>query len=100
MTAMKEQPAISRANPPQEQEMASSSPTQKNWKGIAIALLVILVVCSLITMSVILLTPDEMANAPEKILKLDDLFRKEFSIHNPEPRWINDYVKAAILITA
>ncbi|XP_056392270.1 inactive dipeptidyl peptidase 10 [Hyla sarda] len=90
MTAMKEQPTM-RATPSQEQEMVSSSPPQRNWKGIAIALLVILVVCSLITMSVILLSPDEMSNAPEKILTLDDLFRKEFTIHNPEPRWINEH---------
>ncbi|XP_063788970.1 inactive dipeptidyl peptidase 10 isoform X1 [Pseudophryne corroboree] len=91
MTAAKEQPAMSRANPPQEQEMGSNGAPQKNWKGIAIALLVILVVCSLITMSVILLTPDEPTNSSDTILTLEDLFRKEFSIQNPEPRWINEH---------
>ncbi|KAM4697616.1 inactive dipeptidyl peptidase 10 [Rhinophrynus dorsalis] len=88
---MKEQPAMSRTTTSQEQEMGSSSPPQRNWKGIAIALLVILVVCSMITMSVILLSPDEISNASETILSLEDLFKKEFAIHNPEARWIHDH---------
>ncbi|XP_063285213.1 inactive dipeptidyl peptidase 10 [Pelobates fuscus] len=91
MTAIKEQPAMSRANPSQEQELGSSTPPQRNWKGIGIALLVILVVCSLITMSVILLTPDEIPNSSGSVLTLEDLFRKKFSIYDPEPKWIQDH---------
>ena len=94
MTAMKQeqQPtpgARATQSQPADQELGSNSPPQRNWKGIAIALLVILVVCSLITMSVILLTPDELTNSSETRLSLEELLGKGFGLHNPEPRWIN-----------
>ncbi|XP_070813140.1 inactive dipeptidyl peptidase 10 isoform X3 [Pituophis catenifer annectens] len=41
-------------------------------------------------MSVILLTPDELSNSSETRLSLEDLFRKEFVVHNTDAKWMND----------
>lgn len=88
MTASKEQQS-QRPNP-QDEDLGGMSPPQRNWKGIAIALLVILVVCSLITMSVILLTPVDTPPGSDTKLTVDDLFSPDFLILDPEARWINE----------
>uniref|UniRef100_A0A8C9VGU1 Inactive dipeptidyl peptidase 10-like n=1 Tax=Scleropages formosus TaxID=113540 RepID=A0A8C9VGU1_SCLFO len=67
----------------------SDGGAERNWKGIAISLLVIIVVLSLIGLAIVLLSKENGATFLGSPLSLDDLFRRDFQVHDPEAKWIN-----------
>ncbi|XP_060784806.1 inactive dipeptidyl peptidase 10-like [Neoarius graeffei] len=62
---------------------------ERNWKGIGISLLVILVVLSLISLSIFFLSKDGGTKALKSHLTLDDLFLRDFQVQAPEVQWIS-----------
>ncbi|XP_062259430.1 inactive dipeptidyl peptidase 10-like [Platichthys flesus] len=60
----------------------------RNWKGIGISLLVILLVLSLIGLSIVLLSRNDGVKPTGSQLTVDDLFHRNFEIHDPDAKWI------------
>ncbi|XP_008323283.1 inactive dipeptidyl peptidase 10-like isoform X2 [Cynoglossus semilaevis] len=90
MTASKDPTKKKPKEAQQDEDFVDVSPPQRNWKGIAISLLVIVVVCSLITMSVVVLTPVEVNGSSKSSLTVADLWKPEFRVHDPDVIWVSD----------
>ncbi|XP_034241938.1 venom dipeptidyl peptidase 4 [Thrips palmi] len=74
-----------------DEELVSSSPTQRNWRGILIALLVIMAVLALIVTSVVLLTPpDEGPRVRGARFKLSQVLGQDFTPLRFNGTWISD----------
>ncbi|XP_040913929.1 inactive dipeptidyl peptidase 10-like [Toxotes jaculatrix] len=61
----------------------------RNWKGIGISLLVIAAVLSFIGLAIFLLSKDDAGKTFGSQLTLDDLFHRDFQIHDPVAKWIS-----------
>ncbi|XP_066142591.1 inactive dipeptidyl peptidase 10 [Euwallacea fornicatus] len=76
---------------PFDDELVSTNTTQRNWRGIFIALLVIVVVLSLIVTSVVLLTPpDEGPRVKGTRFELEDILSHAFQPLRFNGTWISN----------
>ncbi|XP_019129319.1 inactive dipeptidyl peptidase 10 [Larimichthys crocea] len=82
--------ATTQQNMTTELDLGSSDGPPRNWKGIGIAMVVIVAVMSLVILSVILLTPDESHLLLRSHLTMEDLESDEFKVHDPCVAWLND----------
>ncbi|XP_057676298.1 inactive dipeptidyl peptidase 10 isoform X3 [Corythoichthys intestinalis] len=82
--------ATTQQNMTTELELGSSDGPPRNWKGIGIALMVILAVMSLVILSVALLTPDESQLLRRSLLTMEDLESEEFKVHDPCVSWLTE----------
>uniref|UniRef100_UPI0035901430 A-type potassium channel modulatory protein DPP6-like n=1 Tax=Myxine glutinosa TaxID=7769 RepID=UPI0035901430 len=89
MTVEKELESPSRSAQMHEQELSGGGSSQNNWKGMAISLLVILMVCSLIVTSIVLLTPAEDSNGQQMLVHLEELESPQMLMHDPQASWIS-----------
>uniref|UniRef100_A0A3B3Z5P2 Peptidase S9 prolyl oligopeptidase catalytic domain-containing protein n=1 Tax=Poecilia mexicana TaxID=48701 RepID=A0A3B3Z5P2_9TELE len=73
------------------QDLGSSDGPPRNWKGIGIAMVVILAVMSLVTLSVVVLTPESHLLLHSHVT-MEDLESEEFKVHDPCAAWLNNEV--------
>nr|XP_023855428.1 inactive dipeptidyl peptidase 10-like [Salvelinus alpinus] len=93
MTATKEpQPNQRQKQPPKddEEDLGAGAPPEKELERDCYRSAGYIGVCSLITLSVILLTPADSQAGSDTKLTVEDLFKPEFLVHDPEAKWIND----------
>ncbi|XP_037540604.1 inactive dipeptidyl peptidase 10 [Nematolebias whitei] len=72
------------------QDLGSTDGPPRNWKGIGIAMVVILAVMSLVILSVFLLTPDESHLLLHSYVTMEDLESDDFKIHDPRVMWLDE----------
>ncbi|KAK6303371.1 hypothetical protein J4Q44_G00258250 [Coregonus suidteri] len=82
--------ATTQQNMTTDLDMHGSTGPPRNWKGIAIAMVVIVGVLSLVILSVIMLTPDESHLLLQSHLTMEDLVSEKYTIHNPCVTWLNE----------
>ncbi|XP_018616060.2 inactive dipeptidyl peptidase 10 isoform X1 [Scleropages formosus] len=82
--------ATTQQNMTTELDLGSTGGPPRNWKGIGIAMVVILAVLSLVILSIMLLTPDESRLLLQSRLTLDDLESEKFKVHDPSVTWLNE----------
>ncbi|XP_034446790.1 inactive dipeptidyl peptidase 10 [Hippoglossus hippoglossus] len=82
--------ATTQQNMTTELDLGSSDGPPRNWKGIGIAMVVILAVMSLVILSVILLTPDESHLLLRSHLTMEDLESEDFKVHDPRVAWLSE----------
>uniref|UniRef100_A0A8C1VHQ4 Uncharacterized protein n=1 Tax=Cyprinus carpio TaxID=7962 RepID=A0A8C1VHQ4_CYPCA len=80
-----------------EQDLGSTVGPPRNWKGIGIAMVVILGVMSLVTLSIFLLTPDESHILLLSRLTLENLESEDFRVHDPCAMWLNDHLALTVV---
>ena len=74
------------------QELVAATPSQRNWKGIAIALLVIGGVIGLVALAVVIITPEDQGPRVKgaRLTLADVVDQERFSARNLNGSWISD----------
>ncbi|KAH6945279.1 hypothetical protein HPB50_007713 [Hyalomma asiaticum] len=76
-----------------DEELVSSAPDSRNWRGIGIALLVIAGVCALIVTAVILLTPgDKGPRVKQARISLEEVLHGTFNPRKFNGSWVSESV--------